>query len=171
MAIKGAEYAAARIVSTLQTYLPAELDLIDAEMADGITLEDVSNAKYYSYEAEAGSLDESPAITVNVEATEPLMLLSTTNSPGLDRSRHRVMVGVHMKNEGNEADPATMKKRVLRYARAITRILVNKYPTLGGTVLSTTREGEATYISQDQEPGNYVRSAKIPIVVETYEAL
>lgn len=172
MAIKGAEYAVTRITATLQTYLPAELDLIETEMvADNpLTLADVEAAAYFEYEHQSSLVPFDLSITVNVVSTDPMDIKSTLNSPGVYHAQHRIIVSVHKKDTGNE-EPQTMKKRVLRYARGIERVLAIKYPTLTATVVSTQRVDEATYVAEDQGEGQFTRTATIPFLVTTYENL
>jgi hypothetical protein len=175
MAIKGAEYAVTRMTATLQTYLPAELDLIEAEMADAVTLDDVPNGAYLEYEADAALVEHALAITVNVIDTEPIEIKSTTNNPGVAHADHNITVGFHLKDTYNE-EPHVTKRRVLRYARAIERVLAIKYPTApsGGaeTVIRIRREEAMTYrLNEEQAEGQSVRSAAIPFIVTTYEQL
>lgn len=174
MAVRGPGYAVSRIVSTLQTYLGTELDLIDAEEADGITLDDVANADYHKAELESGYLASYPAIVVNVESTTPIAITSTTNSPGTSHLDSAITVTVHVANAYNE-DPENVKERALRYANAIVRVLVMKYPTLpsGGTetVVGVYQEGDRAYITEEQGEGTYVRTATIPLRVQQYETL
>lgn len=172
MPIKGAELAVTRITATLQAYLPAELDLIDAEMADGLTLEDVTDI--YEHEAPISLVPSPLCIVVNAESSEPVEITTHTNSPGIYDCEHRIVVRFEMKNTGNE-EPQTMKKRVLRYARAIERVLAIKYPTLPNagveTVTYVRRIDSATYLQDGQEAGESVRTATIPFIVRNYEAL
>ena len=171
MAIRGAEYAVSRIVTILQTYLPAELDLIDAEEADSITMDDVANAEYYQGEVDDQHTPEYPAIVVDARSSTPIAITSETHSPGSDQSEHEVVVSVLMNNSANEGK-AELKKRILRYARGIVRVLAIKYPTLSGTVLYVKRDGAgaATYQSSE-ENSVYLRTAEIPFLVQTYENL
>lgn len=173
MAIRGAEYAVTRMIATLQTYLPAELDLIDAEEADFV-LDDVENGHYYDFADPRVLVNSNLAIVVNVSATTPLAIKSTTNSPGVYDVEHTIEVAVHKKGTENEG-PATMKKRVLRYARGIERVLAIKYPTLPGggveTVVMARRFGDVTYIDTADDEGRYTRTARVPFLVHTYEAL
>lgn len=172
MTIKGVEYAVTRITATLQTYLPAELDLIDTEMNDGIALDDVSD--YYEHEAPAAGIPSTIAIVVNAVSTDPIDIKSTTNSPGVYHAEHRIVVMFHLKDIYNE-EPQTTKKRVLRYARAIERVLAIKYLTadFGGaeTLLRIYRIDSATYGTEEQAEGQNVRTATIPFNVVTYENL
>ena len=171
MAIRGAEYAVARMITILQTYLPAELDLIDAEEADGITMDDVANAEYYQGEVDDQHTPEYPAIVVDARSSIPISITSTTHSPGTDQSDHEIVVSVLMNNSANESK-ATLKKRILRYARGVVRVLAIKYPTLENTVVYVKRvgAGAATYRESDDETV-YLRTAEIPFLVQTYENL
>lgn len=172
MAIKGAEYAVTRVSATLQTYLGAELDLIDAEMADGVTLDDVVG--YYEHEAPVDLVDVDIAVVVNAESSEAMEITTQTNSPGIYDCEHRIVVRAEMKNTRNE-EPQTMKKRVLRYARAIERVLAIKYPTMPNagveTVTYVRRIDSATYAQEEQIPGQIVRTATVPFIVRNYERL
>lgn len=175
MAIRGAEYAVARMVTILQTYLPAELDLIDAEEADGITMDDVANAEYYQGEVDDQHTPEYPAIVVDVRASNPIAITTTTHSPGTDQSDHEIVVSVLMNNSANESK-AILKKRILRYARAIVRVLAIKYATLpdgaAPTVFRVWREGAGRALYKDSEDETtYLRTAEIPFLVQTYENL
>ena len=175
MAIRGAEYAVSRMVTILQANLAAELDLIDTEEGDGITMADVPNAQYYQGEMDDQHTPAYPAIVVDARSSNVLAITSTTHSPGTDQSEHDVVVSVLMNNSKNESK-AILKKRVLRYARAIVRVLAIKNPTLpdGGaaTVVEVHREGAgaATYTASE-ENNVYLRTAEIPFIVQTYENL
>ena len=175
MAIRGAEFAVSRMVTILQANLAAELDLIDGEEADGITMDDVPNAQFYQGEMDDQHTPEYPAIVVDARASTPIAITTTTHSPGTDQSEHDILVSVLMSNFKNESK-ADLKKRVLRYARAIVRVLAIKNPTLpdsgAPTVLQVRREGAgaATY-QASEENGVYLRTAEIPFLVQTYENL
>lgn len=175
MAIRGAEYVVARVVSILQTYLPTELDLIDAEEGDSITMDDVANAQYYQGELDDQHSPEYPAIIVDALSSTPIAILTTTHSPGSEQADHEIVVSVLMTNSNNESK-ADLKKRILRYARGISRVLSIKYPTLpsGGapTVVSVKRVGAGETLYQaENENSVYLRTATIPFVVQTYENL
>jgi len=171
MAIRGAEYAVSRMVTILQTYLPAELDLIDAEEADSITMDDVANAQYYRGEVDDQHTPEYPAIVVDARASNPIAITSTTHSPGTDQSEHEVVVSVLMNNSANESK-SDLKKRILRYARAVVRVLAIKYSTLSNTVLYVKRDGAGPALYKDGEDETvYLRTAEIPFLVQTYENL
>jgi len=174
MAIRGGEYAVARMIAVLQASLPAELDLIDAEESDGIVLDDVPNPAYFDYETQIQNVEHPLAIVVNLVSTSPVRMFSTTNSPGTYEAMHTITVEVSLKNIENK-DPDTLKKRILRYARAIERVIVIKNPTLplAGVeqVVNVGREDDVTYIFQEQEEGADVRTASIPFRVHTRENL
>ncbi|HKB37267.1 MAG TPA: hypothetical protein VKD72_12500 [Gemmataceae bacterium] len=174
MTIKAVEGVISNAIRIMQTFLPAELDIIDGEMSDGLTMEDVPNERYFDYELDETYIPQGPSITITPESTTGLSILSTTNSPGLDRSEHRVIVGVHVKDSGNEG-PSSLRKRCLRYERAIVRVLCIKYPTFPNagleTVTVTEVDGDITYKDTGQEGGQYVRSARVPLRIRTYESL
>lgn len=175
MAIKGAEYAVSQVIATLQAYLPAELNLIDTEMADGLTLDDVDNAAYYEVENDATLVEQVRSILVIVEGSDPLSIDTLLHSPGRVHQEHTIVVTFNLKDVGNE-EPHLTKRRVLRYARAIERVLAVKYPTLpsGGveTVVRTYRADTMTYrLNPEQGEGQNVRSAVIPFKVVTHEQL
>ena len=153
MAIRGAEYAVARVIAILQANLPAELNLVDAEEADFV-LADVANARYYDAEFEEGHTPEFPAVVVDAKSTDTIALTTTTNSPGIDESEHEVVVSIVLANTENESR-STLKKRVLRYARAIVRVLAIKNPTLTETVVSVKRVGAGAmlYLGEDNNDG------------------
>lgn len=170
--IQGAEYAQARVIAILQANLPAELNIIDGERgADGISpLEDVDSARYYDWHADAGYIENYPAICVTAESTEPIEIDSILNSPGRYNAIHRIQVTVIHKNAGNEG-PATLCKRNKRTALAVERGLTIKNWTLGDTVFSCMREGDVTYVEAGQVPEAYVVTARIPFAVRMYENL
>jgi len=168
--IRGAEYAVARVIAILQASLPAELNLIDSERSDGITLDDVDNSRYYDYHAENGYIDNYPAICVTAEATDPIGIGSTINSPGVYNCEHLIRVSVIHKNAGNEG-VSPLCKRNKRTALAIERVIAIKNPTLGGTVLSAIREGTISYVETGQEPESYVVTSHAPFKVRTYKNL
>jgi hypothetical protein len=171
MPIKGAEYAVAQMITTLQTYLPAELDIIDADMADGITLDDVADADYYAFEVDDAHTPAYPAIVVDARASIPVAITTTTHSPGTDQSDHEIVVSVLMNNSANESK-ATLKKRILRYARAVVNVAAMKYPRLGTAtgIVQCKREGAGPAFYRDEEDETaYLRTAEIPFLVQTYE--
>lgn len=176
MAIRGAEYAVARIIAVLQANLAAELVLIDAEEADGVTMEDIEVGAYFAFETDAATVTHTKAIVVNVSGSDVVQEDSTSNSPGRMWQEHDIEVAVHVKDVENETSDIT-KKRVLRYARAIERILSVKLPTLSsGGVEQVFRcrrlnAGKSRYIDPDDQTGEMGRTARIPFIVTTVENL
>lgn len=176
MSVRGIEYVLDRIVAILQDSLPAELDLIDAERADGISLEDVPNGAYYKYANQVPLVENSRAILVTPQATQPLSLDSGINQAGQSRymALHRADVEVHLKDVNLE-EPQTTQSRLLRYALAIERVLMMKNYTLGNTVTACYREGDAAYTpvkqSGDDQAGQFTASARLPFTVRLSENL
>ena len=80
MALRMASAIPARVIQVLQDRLPAELDLIDAEEADGITTGDVSNEDYFEFDRDMLHADQFPAVTLNLREIDPIEVL-----PDLDR--------------------------------------------------------------------------------------
>lgn len=170
--IKGAEGAVSSMISLLQANLPTEFNLIDAEMADGLTLDDVDAGAYFDYENDVTLIEHGAAIVVNALSTGPVQIDSIVNTPGRDVSEHAIEVFYHLKDTANET-PSTTKLRVLRAARAIVRVLAIKNATVESTgrTMQFFREGDATYIIDGQVSGEYTRSARIPFRVRTVEIL
>lgn len=174
--IQTAEYVESRIIAVLQALLPAELTTIYVtEMGQDLSTPSIPNERYYAYEIDAGGyIDHGPAITVNVKTTSAPLIKSTTNSPGVYHAFHETEVAVHVKDTGNDGI-ATLKKHMQRIVRGVERVLAIKNPTLPSagieTVVSIKRDGDLQYLASGQEPGQYVRSGRIPFVVETYENL
>ncbi len=175
MAIRGAEYAVARVIAVLKSALGTELDLIDAEEGDGLTLADVASADYYDAEFEDGFIPEYPAIVVDAKASRVIDVRSTTVSPGIIHAEHDVEVTILMTNSENEGR-GSMKKRSMRYGKAVERVLAMKNPGLpsGGaeTVVRIRREeaGDMVY-RDDQQDDRYIRATTVPFIVQTYEQL
>jgi len=170
--IRTAEYVEARIIAVLQANLPAELTTIYVtEMGSDLGAAPLI-VEYFAYEP--AEMPQGPSITVNVASTNALAIKSTTNSPGVYHAFHDTAVGVHVKDTGNEGI-ASLKKHMQRIVRGIERVLAIKNPTLPSagveTVVSIKRDGDLQYLAAGQEPGQYVRSGRIPFTVETYENL
>jgi len=174
MPIRGIEYAIDRVVAILQAGLPAELDLVDAIWADGLTLEDIANGAYYKYANQVPLVEHELAILVTPQASRPLQIDSITNSPGRCFADHIVNVEVLVKDAENE-EPHKTQSRVLRYASAILRVLSIKNPTLGGTVFWCLPEEDATFtpVTQvgDDQAGEFTGSARLPFAVRMDERL
>ncbi len=175
MAIRGAEYAVARVIAVLKSALGTELDLIDTEEGDGLTLADVASADYYDAEFEDGHVVNYPAIVVDAKATRTLGVTSSTVSPGIIEAEHDIEVTILMTNSENESR-GRMKKRSMRYGKAVERVLVVKNPALPlagvETVVRIRREeaGDMRYLD-DQQDDRYIRSTTVPFIVQTYEQL
>ena len=116
MPIRGAEYAVVRILATLQTYLAAELDAMETTWADGILLEDIVD--WYDYERDLGYMPSFPAITVVAARSTPRQVVNLISSAGRYDVSHEVLVGVHHKDNGNDA-PSILSSRNKRTALAI----------------------------------------------------
>lgn len=174
MTIRGAEYAVARVIATLQAYLPVELNLLD-NPGGGLpvmspALEDIDNARYYDWHADSGYIDNYPAIVVTAEATDPLEITTTTHTPGVYNCEHTIQVSVIHKNAGNES-PGSLCRRNKRTALGVERVIAIKYPTCGDDAIFAERAGGITYVEAGQDPESYVVTARIPFRVRLYENL
>ncbi|HHT9134179.1 MAG TPA: hypothetical protein ACFYD2_04690 [Candidatus Avalokitesvara rifleensis] len=111
-----------QIRALLQNELPAKLDQIELERADGVTLEDIQ-----SFFIQPGHKDASikyPNITILGEAT------TATNALSHRRElRHRISVWVTFREVSPDSGLAQIK--LWRYMEAIERILASD-PTLTG---------------------------------------
>lgn len=175
MSILGIEYAMNRVVAILQANLPAELDAIDALWADGITLDDIPAAAYFTYRHPTPLISNQYALLVLAEQSLPLQIDSITNTPGRAVRDHIIAVEVYAKDNGN-MEPSPLQSVVLRYADAILRVLAVKNITLGGTVFRCVPEGPATFTAvrqqgTDDEPGEFTGSARVPFAVRLFENL
>ena len=164
----------ARIIQVLQDYLPAELDRIDAEEADGITTADVPAANYYEWDQKY--IPHMPAVTIRPMASIPIEVRTTLMGERVD-ALHRLDVCFHLTIADADSNPLTMLKLLERYISGAVRVLCVTKEALQ-TSADPTRVVElvtwaepATYGPEvEQEDGAVVRSATLPIAVRRREA-
>lgn len=94
----------------LDTNMAAKLDLLDAEYADSITLDDI---KTY-YLAETLAIPELPAIYVLGDRTE-----IEADGPTHVKGAHYISVAILVGDASNEV----LRKRLYRYMRAVVELL------------------------------------------------
>lgn len=104
------EKAVTDVKAYLQTNLPAKLDALDTEYADGIMLDDIK--AFYIAEQD---VPETPALFVLASSSN---LTERGHDDRFD-PRHRMTVGVMV----NEQDTEKLRKRIYRYIRAIIELL------------------------------------------------
>lgn len=108
----------------LQADLPAKLDEIDAEKADGITLEDIPNANYYLNEAPV-DLNASRFIVYGLQSASPI---SAGPVVALAFEIFIIIGHTGLKNEIDD----TVNRKLLRYTRAAKEVLSANFANLGG---------------------------------------
>lgn len=177
MAIRLMSGLPARVIQVLQDYLPAELDLIDAEEADGITTEDIPDDRYYEWDKPV--IAEGPACSIRPVSSVPLNEFEIRPMLMGDRAYtiHRLDVMFHLSiQQSDTSDPAVMQRKLFRYVSGAVRVLCIEKEALQ-TVADPTRlveltywPGEATYGPEEgQEDGATVRTATLPIAIRRNE--
>ncbi|MFQ5957663.1 MAG: hypothetical protein ACE5KK_07815 [Candidatus Brocadiales bacterium] len=141
-----------QIRALLQNQLPAKLDQIELERADGVALEDVQ-----SFFIQPGHIDariKYPNITIIGEATIAANALSRRRE-----LRHGVSIWVTLREVSPDSDIARTKLR--RYVEAIERVIAGD-PTLGGKAVNSTvsRHGYLT-----RKEGIFIKKAVLAIEV------
>jgi hypothetical protein len=163
-----------RVIQVLKDFLPAELDLIDAEEADGIVMEDIAAGNYHEYYGqviEAGF----PACVLEVVSSTPVEVRPESFGKRFHAwHRINVMFTVRINDAKN---PLEMQKRLFRYVAGALRVL-----TLTKVQLETTGDptkfvhevkwtAPITYgPAADQEGGTIIRTATLPIDIRRIEA-
>ena len=116
-----------QIRTLLQNELPAKLDQIELERADGVILEDIQS--FFMQPGHKDARIKYPNITILGEAT------TATNALSHRRElRHRISLWVILREVSTDSDLAPAK--LWRYVEAIERILASN-PTLGGKVINS----------------------------------
>ncbi len=172
----------ARIVRVLKDYLPAELDLIDASMADGITTPDVPDATGY-HQWEPGLLVDVPACLIRVVSSTPLPVAGTYpagfGARGDFLHRFDVMFRVSRPDAATAGSdsPLGMQALLMRYIAGAYRVLCIQKAQLETAAdpvawASEVRmAGSADYGPQPGEAeGTVQRTATLPIDVRLIEA-
>lgn len=162
----------ARVLAVLQDFLPAELDLIDAEEADGITTPDIT----HWYEWDRPVLPAYPACSIAIVSSIP----TTVYTDGFGRTvdaTHRMDLKFHVIfSQATTSDPMTLQRLLTRYIAGAMRVLcvmkealqTNADPTR--TVMLVTWAEAATYGPDvEQQEGALVRTAVLPIAIRQYE--
>ena len=165
----------ARVIQGLKDYLPAELDLIDAEEIDGITTPDIAAADYYEYDRKA--IPEFPACTIRTVSSLPVEIKPDGFGRWADVF-HRLDVMLHatLAQEATPSAPDQLQKLMHRYVAGAIRVLcvmkealqTSADPTRFVTICEWV--GEASYgPEEDQDEGVVVRTATLPIRIRRIE--
>jgi hypothetical protein len=177
MAIRLMSNLPARIIQVLQDYLPAELILIDAEEADGITTLAVPNGQYYEWDQR--TIPKYPACSIRIVSSTPIEVWPSNDATGARwiRADHRVDVMFHViLSQSPTGDPKVLQRLLSRYVAGAARVLCVLKESLQ-TALDTDRYAEITRWlepavygpEEEQEGGEVVRTATLPITVRTSE--
>lgn len=137
-----------QIRTLLQNRLPAKLDQIELERADGITLEDIQS--FFIQQDHKDACIKYPNITIVGEFT------TSTNTLSRRRElRHKVSITITVREVSPDSDLARTK--LWRYVEAIERVVAGD-PTLSGKAVNSTVTGHAYH---RKEEGEFVRKAML----------
>lgn len=162
----------ARVAQVLQDYLPAELNLIDAEEGGDAT-PDVPASSYYLYDRR--SISSFPAIALRPRPSRILQVLPLLMGQRVV-AEHRVDVLFHDQLLDAGEDALALQMRVIRYAVGGFRVLCVMKEGLQ-TAADPTRwadlvlsAGDIDWGPQDdQGQGEIARTAVLPIAVRRTE--
>jgi hypothetical protein len=174
MAIRMMSGLPERVIQVLKDFLPAELDLIDAEEADSITTPDIGADDYHEWDRPV--IHEFPACSIRPVSSRPVEVLSEGFGKRVD-AVHRLDVSFHVViAQATDSDPQMMQDLLFRYITGAMRVLCVTKEALQTTADPTrfveivTWFGEATYgPGVEQDDGAIVRSAVLPIAVRRRE--
>ncbi len=172
MAIRMMSGLPGRVIQVLKDFLPAELDLIDAEENDGITTPDIAARDYHEWDRPV--IPEYPACSIRPVSASPVEVRPDTFGKRVD-ARYRLDVIFHV-TIGQSDDPQTIQDLLFRYVTGAVRVLCIMKEALQ-TTADPTRfveivewVGDATYGPEvEQDEGALVRSAVLPISVRRRE--
>jgi len=181
MAIRLMSPIPARLIEVLQDYLPAELDLIDAEEADGVVTPDIPTNPACWHALDKKLIVEFPAFSVRGLGSRPNDVKPDTFGRRVDAD-HRLDLMFHASiGVAPGASPLNLQKIMHRYVNGAIRVLCLMHEGLD-TVADPTRWGspntttvcewvdEATYGPEtEQEGGAIVRTATLPVRVRRIE--
>lgn len=141
--------------AVLQNQLPAKLDQIELERADGVTLEDIQS--FVIQEGHKDGRQRYPSVTILGEAT------TATNALSRRRElRHRVSVLIMDRVVSPDSELSQVRR--WRYVEAVERVLASD-PTLGGKAVDSVVTSHR-YSLEGRDREGFVRGA-----VLTLEAL
>lgn len=141
-----------QIRALLQNQLPAKLDQIELERADGVTLKDVQS--FHLQPWDKGGRLSYPNITILGEATNATNALSRSRE-----LRHRISVWVTIREVSPDSELGQTK--LWRYVEAVERILASD-PTLGGKVMDSIITSHEYPLKKGEE---FIRSAILIMTV------
>ncbi|MCP4364528.1 MAG: hypothetical protein GY800_04445 [Planctomycetes bacterium] len=141
-----------QIQTLLQDQLPAKLDQIELERADGVTLEDVQS--FFIQLSHKDARTKYPSITIIGEFTVADNALSH-----MRELIHKVSIMTTVREVSPDIELAQVK--LWRYIEAIERVIASD-PTLNGKAVNSTVTGHAYH---RKEEGEFIRNAMLIIEV------
>ncbi len=141
-----------QIRALLQNQLPAKLDQIELERADGVTLEDVQS--FFIQQDHKDARIKYPNITIRGEFTVAANTLS-----GRRELIHKVSTMITVREVAPDSELTQVK--LWRYVEAIERVIAGN-PTLGGKAVDSTVTGHAYH---RKEEGEFIRKAMLMMEV------
>lgn len=181
MSIRMMSAIPARVIQVLQDFLPAELDLIDAEEADGIVTPDIPTNPTCWHAWDRRLIVEFPAMSIRTAASSPLEVRPDTFGARVN-AIHRLDLMFHATLANAGTSPLTLQKLMHRYVSGAVRVLAVMKEGLqtvgdpvrwGSPVELTLCEwvDDATYGPEvEQEGGAIVRTATLPVRIQRVEA-
>jgi hypothetical protein len=163
-----------RVCQVLQDYLPAELALIDAEEADGLTTAVILSANYHQWDRTV--IPEYPACSIRLVSSTPTPaagIFPDTFGSQID-AWHRIDVMFHV--VASAGPPTDLQALLVRYITGAVRVLFIQKVGLA-TIADPTDDAswmtwpESAVYGPDelQESGAIVRTATLPIAVRRIE--
>ena len=173
MTLRVASPIETRVAQVLQDYLPAEIDLIDAEEGE-FTTPDVPAANYHLWDRRI--VPGFPAICTRLSRTRP----AETRPEGFGArfsAYHELDVLVHVQLATAGEDALKLKKLIQRYTAGIYRVLCVEKEGLQTAADPTrfahlvTLRGPIDYGPEvNQESGTAVRTGTVPVDVWRIES-
>jgi hypothetical protein len=127
MALRMMSDLPARVAQVPKDYLPAELDLIDAEEADGITTPDIADADYHEWDRPV--IPEYPACSIRTISSTPIRVNTTGVGTEVD-TLHRIDLMFHATHAQANQNALTLQKLMHRYVNGAMRVLCVVYEAL-----------------------------------------
>lgn len=162
----------ARIIQVLKDFLPAELDLVDANVADGLVTPDIDPARGY-FELDKRTLDVIPSLCVHCVSSEPLEVKPITFGSRA-YAIHNIEILVTVSSQLGDA--LVLEKLLYRYAAAVIRVLciqkLNLETAADPTQFCEIVQWLGTMDYRplpEQQDGKIVRTVSIPIAVRLRE--
>ena len=175
MAIRGFHPIPARIIQVLKDFLPAELDLIDADESQDAT-PDIGAGDYWEYLKPL--VADFPAVRIDVVGMSPEETLvdSAGQLPGRLTGAYQFDIWADVQIDTAVQDALSLQKLVTTYSMGIFRVLCILKDGLQTTADDTrfahtvVPGGDVRVVTHESpSEGNLVRSGVVPIIVTRIE--